>query len=82
MYWTRVISVQKDVSELNQRWSLTSDLIECLRAIQEIDQTNVESLLPIFDPLDFTRRNTTLTLEEFKLADKDLEKWAIVGSSI
>ena len=55
------------------REQLTSDIIDSLNAVQELDHE--EENEPLFDPAEFNRANPTPSIEDFRLDEDALLDW-------
>ena len=74
-YWTWIVSLQGNRDQPINREPLTSDIIESLNAVQELDNPVGRDLL--FDPVEFYRRNPNPELVDFQLPKAELEEWGI-----
>ena len=83
-YWTWIISLQSNRVQPVTREQLTSDIIDSLNAVQELDHD--EEIVPLFDPAEFIRANPAPSIEDFRLDEDALLDWgrrcSIVRQSI
>ena len=80
LYWTRLISLQQEIDENYERWSLIPDINESLLALQDNEPVPDQSQHILFDPAEFMRNNPVPIRREFELDGDTLQDLAIKGT--
>ena len=79
-YWTRVISLQSFLPGEQERHQLGPDLVAELEAMHRIDEASLPEWVPKFDPITFQNVHPQIAIKDFKLNEKELEKYAVKAS--
>ena len=75
-----MISLQSFLPGEQERHQLGPDLVAELEAMHRINEDSLPEWLPKFDPIAFQNAHPQITIKDFKLDDRDLEKYAVKAS--
>ena len=77
-----MVSLQSNSNTNIDRWPVSTDIIETLNALQDMNEERSQNSQVIFYPAQYARENIITSLAEYELDESVLREWLIDGSLI
>ena len=74
--WTRLMIINDYEVGQQRKWPLGPDIVEECQAVDELPAVDPDHWTPLFEPTDFNDNHGPLQLEDYRLSQEELKRWA------